>query len=63
MIAAYIAFQKYLVQTLWHIAVRGSLVINHAYRYTIGLKDSMGVSIKVKLISADKPNPDLAFYL
>ena len=46
MIEAYIAFQKCLVQTLFHIVVIGSLVINYDYRYTIELKDSIGARTK-----------------
>ena len=62
-IAACTAFQKCLVQILCHKVVRGPLVINYEYEYTMELKDSMGARTKIKFLSADKPNPSLGFNL
>ena len=57
------AFQKCMVQMLYHIAVRGSPVINYDYEYNMKLKDSMGVRAILKFLSVDKPKPDLGFNL
>ena len=48
LIEACTAFQKFLGQILCHIAVRGSLIINYDYEYSMELKTSMGASNKIQ---------------
>ena len=60
-VAASTAFHKCILQVLGFILVKGSLLIDYAYRFLMTLHDIKGAPTTIKHLPPDKSNEGLGF--